>query len=57
MNSLVHKQMQIFTPPAGLFNKHTLAMAQHLGYTTVLPTERNTVIDWDTADSNLILSY
>jgi|GEM_PF-2033318 len=56
-NSLVHTQMKIFTPPMGLFNKHTLAMAQNLGYTTVLPTDRGTVIDWDTTDSNLVLSY
>ncbi len=57
INSLVHKQMHYFTPPTGVFNKHTIAMAQNLGYTTVLPTDRNTVIDWDTADSNLVLSY
>lgn len=57
INSLVHKQMKVFTPPTGSFNKHTLAMAQNLGYTTVLPTDRNAVIDWQTADSNLVLSY
>ena len=57
INSLVHTTMDIFTPPMGLFNKHTLAMAQNLGYTTVLPTDRNVVIDWDNADSNLVLSY
>ena len=57
INSLVHKQMRIFTPPMGLFNKHTLAMAQNLGYTTILPTERDTVIDWNTTNSNLVLSY
>lgn len=57
INSLVHTQMKVFTPPHGMFNKHTLAMAENLGYTTVLPTERNAVIDWDTADSNLVLSY
>ena len=55
--SLAHKIMQTFTPPNGVFNKHTLAMAQNLNYTTVLPTERNAVIDWETADSNLVLSY
>lgn len=57
VHSLTHTQMYVFTPPAGLFNKHTIAMASNLGYTTVLPTERNAVIDWDTADSNLVLSY
>ena len=57
INSLVHIQMQVFTPPDGLFNKHTLAMAANLGYTTVLPTDRGTVIDWDTADSNQVLSH
>ena len=57
INSLIHTPMQVFTPPKGLFNKHTLAMASALGYTTVLPTDRNAVIDWDTADSNLVLSY
>lgn len=57
VNSLVHKNMQVFTPPTGAFNKHTLAMAQNLGYTTVLPTNRDAVIDWNTTDSNLVLSY
>ena len=57
INSLVHKQMKVFTPPDQAFNKHTLAMAKNLGYTTVLPTDRNATIDWDTADSNLVLSY
>lgn len=57
IKSLTQTQMKIFTPPSGLLNKHTLAMASNLGYTTVLPTDRNTVIDWDTADSNLVLSY
>lgn len=57
VSSLVHKNMQVFTPPTGAFNKHTLAMAQNLGYTTVLPTNRDAVIDWDTTDSNLVLSY
>ncbi len=57
MHSLTHTQMKVFTPPLGIFNKHTLAMAHNLGYTTVLPTERNVVIDWETADSNLVLSY
>lgn len=57
INSLVHEQMRVFTPPQGAFNKHTLAMADNLGYTTVLPTNRNAVVDWQTADSNLILSY
>lgn len=57
IKSLVHKQMQVFTPPTGAFNKHTLAMAQNFGYITVLPTERDAVIDWNTTDSNLVLSY
>lgn len=57
INSLVHKQMHYFTPPTGVFNKHTLAMAHNLGYTTIVPSDRNTVIDWETADSNLVLSY
>ena len=57
INSLVHVPMKVFTPPQGVFNKHTIAMANNLGYTTVLPTDRNAVIDWDTADSNLVLSY
>lgn len=57
INSLVHTQMQVFTPPRGLFNKHTIAMASTLGYTTVLPTNRDAVIDWEAADSNLVLSY
>ena len=57
INSLVHTKMQVFTPPTGAFNQHTLAMAHNLGYTTVLPTDRDAVIDWNTADSNLVLSY
>ena len=57
INSLTHTQTQIFTPPAKLFNKLTLAMAHNLGYTTILPTERDVVIDWNTADSNLVFSY
>lgn len=55
--SLTKQQMRVFTPPQGLFNKHTIAMANSLGYTTVLSTNRNAVIDWDSADSNLVLSY
>ena len=57
INSLVHVKMKVFTPPHGVFNKHTIAMAGALGYTTVLPTNRNAVVDWDTADSNLVISY
>ena len=57
IKSLVHIQMKVFTPPSQAFNKHTLAMADDLGYTTVLPTARDAVIDWQTADSNLVLSY
>lgn len=57
VQSLVNQKMKVFTPPHQAFNKHTLAMADNLGYATVLPTERNAVIDWDTADSNLVLSY
>lgn len=57
INSLAQQQMKIFTPPQYAFNKHTLAMADNLGYTTVLPTNRNVVVDWTTTDSNLILSY
>ena len=57
IKSLVNIQMKVFTPPSQAFNKHTLAMADDLGYTTVLPTERDAVIDWQTADSNLVLSY
>ncbi len=57
IKSLVHTQMQVFTPPNNLFNKHTLAMAQNLDYTTVLPTDRGVVIDWKTATNNVVLSY
>ncbi len=38
-------------------NGNTVAMASNLGYTTVLPSNRETVIDWHRADSNLVLSY
>lgn len=57
IKSLTKTQMKVFTPPAQAFNKHTLAMADNLGYATVLPTARDAVIDWQTADSNLVLSY
>ena len=57
IKSLVDRQMKFFSPPKQLFNKHTIAMADHLNYITVLPTNRNAVIDWKTADSNLVLSY
>lgn len=57
IRSLTQTQMKYFTPPTQAFNKHTLAMAHNLGYVTVLPTDRNTIIDWNTADSNLVLSY
>ena len=57
IKSLVDVQMKVFTPPLQEFNKHTLAMADNLGYTTILPSERNAVIDWQTADSNVVLSY
>lgn len=57
IQSLVHYQMKFFTPPQASFNKNTIAMASSLNYTTVLPTNRNVVIDWDTADSNLVHSY
>lgn len=55
--SLVKVKMKVFTPPAGNFNRHTIAMASNLGYTTVLPTNRDAVINWDQADSNVVLSY
>jgi len=57
IKSLTNIQMKTFTPPTGSFNKHTIAMASNLGYTTVLPTNRETMIDWEKADSNLVLSY
>ncbi len=57
IKSLVNIQMRTFTPPKNEFNKHTVAMASNLGYTTVLPSNRETVIDWHRADSNLVLSY
>lgn len=57
INSLIHTQMKLFTPPLGLFNKHTIAMADNLNYTTVIPTNRDATINWETADSNLVLSY
>ena len=57
IKSLTGTQMKSFTPPLQVFNKHTLAMADNLNYTTIIPTERNATIDWQTADSNLVLSY
>ena len=57
IKSLTNVQMKVFTPPLQVFNKHTLAMADNLNYTTIIPTERNATIDWQTADSNLVLSY
>ena len=57
IKSLTGTQMKSFTPPNQAFNKHTLAMADNLNYTTVIPNDRNATIDWQTADSNLVLSY
>lgn len=57
IKSLTGTQMKVFTPPNQAFNKHTIAMADNLNYTTVIPTDRNATIDWQTADSNLVLSY
>ena len=54
LRNLTGKTPRFFTPPDGLFNKNTLAMAQNLGYRTVLPTDRPVSINWDTADSNLV---
>lgn len=57
LHSLTGKAPTFFTPPNGLFNKNTLAMAESLGYRTVLPTDRPVSIDWGTADSNLVQAY
>ena len=57
LRNLTGKTPAFFTPPDGLFNKNTLAMAQSLGYRTVLPTDRPVSINWDTADTNLVQAY
>ncbi len=57
LRNLTGKAPAFFTPPNGLFNKNTLAMASNLGYRTVLPTDRPVSIDWATADSNLVQAY
>lgn len=57
IRSLTNIKMKVFTPPALQINKHVLAMAHSLGYTTILPTSREVVIDWENASSNIVLSY
>lgn len=57
LSNLSGQAPTFFTPPNGLFNKNTLAMAESLGYRTVLPTDRPVSIDWTTADSNLVQAY
>ena len=49
--------VRYFTPPAELFNKNTLAMAEQLGYRTILPTNRKITLNWQTANTSLITAY
>lgn len=57
LKNLTKQSPHYFTPPQGLYNKHTLNIAQNLGYQTVLPTDRGVVIDWQKADPSLVASY
>ncbi|MBR2908922.1 MAG: polysaccharide deacetylase family protein [Clostridia bacterium] len=52
VSNVITKEMTLFTPPSGSYNKHTLNAAKDLGYTTVLWT-RDT-IDWRDRDEELI---
>lgn len=57
IKSITGQQMTLFSPPAGLYNKNTLAMADNLGYRTILPSNRKVSIDWQNTDTNLVTSY
>ncbi len=57
VKSVSDKNMQYFSPPNALYNNSTLGVAESLGYKTILPTNRKTSIDWQTADTNIVTSY
>ena len=52
VKNVVNKEMKLFAPPSGSYNKTTLDIAQKLGYKTIMWT-RDT-IDWRDKNANLI---
>ncbi|MBQ3158607.1 MAG: polysaccharide deacetylase family protein [Clostridia bacterium] len=52
VSNVITKEMSLFAPPSGSYNKHTVNAAKDLGYTTILWT-RDT-IDWRDRDEELI---
>jgi len=52
VKNVINKEMKLFAPPSGSYNKTTLDIAQKLGYKTIMWT-RDT-IDWRDKDANLI---
>lgn len=54
VKSLTGKNMYLFAPPSGSFNKATLQASTDLGYTTIMWSKDT--IDWRDKDANLIFS-
>lgn len=54
VKNLLNKDMTLFAPPSGAYDKLTVSCAQSLGYKTIMWT-RDT-IDWRDHDENLIYS-
>ena len=54
VKSIINKDMNLFAPPSGAFNKTTLEVAKSLGYKTIMWTYDT--IDWRDKDANLIYS-
>ena len=52
VKNVINKEMKLFAPPSGSYNKTTLEIAEKLGYKTIMWT-RDT-IDWRDKDSKLI---
>lgn len=52
VKNLINKDMNLFAPPSGAYNKTTLQCAKNLGYKVIMWT-RDT-IDWRDHDANLI---
>lgn len=54
VRSLIGVEMNLFAPPSGAFNNHTLSAAKELGYRTIM-WSRDT-IDWRDKDAELTYS-
>jgi peptidoglycan/xylan/chitin deacetylase (PgdA/CDA1 family) len=56
VKSITGISMNLFAPPSMSYNKNTLAVAEKLGYKTILRTEGKDTIDWRDQDPNLIFT-